>query len=400
MKRLSQESLDCIHQLLDNFWIVRKENPDLFYEIKQNEGFLRDYFKDYFRFKLVVGANFAKVEKFQVTPQPSTGISDFKEVKDYVIFYCVLAFLDGKASKQFALSDVCQAVVSYYPRNSKGIVSEDTPALTWKGNEGYKNRLSLVRALKEAVRRCLIEVMDKNIEDFQEKETNDALLRSTGLVKYFMRNISFNVEEKLTLNDIVMLQETQERELGVERKHLLYRKLFLEPALYKHEVSAADFDYLRQYGRHLNEHAEKYYDMNVDVYGSSAFLVKESVGTFRRFFPASNAESNLLIQFATLLRLKIIDDSDSLVEQKDGTVILTNIDLDILCRQLIDEHSHGWTTGLKSMSVAEVKNVIKNMLFEWKLAEATQEGDLKLYDVIGKFFEKPKEEKIKEHNND
>ncbi|MBW4081261.1 TIGR02678 family protein [Paenibacillus sp. S150] len=395
MKKLSQEFLNCIHQLLDSFWVVRKENPELFYEIKQNEGFLRDYFKDYFRFKLVVGTDFAKVEKFQVTPQPSTGISDFKEVKDYVIFYCVLAFLDGKASKQFALSDVCQAVVSYYPRSSKEKVGENTPALTWKGNEGYKNRLSLVRVLKEAVRRCLIEVMDKNIEDFQDRETNDALLRSTGLVKYFMRNISFNIEEKLTLNDIVLLQETQERELGVERRHLLYRKLFLEPALYRHEVLAVDFDYLRQYGRHLNEHAEKYYDMNVDVYGSSAFLVKENVGTFRRFFPASNAESNLVVQFATLLRLKIIDDNDSLLEQKDGTVILTNIDLDIMCRQLIDENSHGWTTGLKSMSVAEIKNIIKNMLFDWKLALSTQEGDLKLYDVIGRFFEKPKEEKNK-----
>ncbi|SLJ92157.1 MULTISPECIES: TIGR02678 family protein [unclassified Paenibacillus] len=395
MKKLSQESLNCIHQLLDNFWVVRKENPELFYEIKQNEGFLRDYFKDYFRFKLVVGTNFAKVEKFQVTPQPSTGILDFKELKDYIIFYCVLAFLDGKASKQFTLSDVCQAVVSYYPRSSKRSVNGSPLPLTWKGNEGYRNRLSLVRVLKEAVQRCLIEVIDKNIEDFQDRETNDALLRSTGLVKYFMRNIGFNIEGELTLNDIMLIQETQEQELGLERKHLLYRKLFLEPALYRHEVSASDFDYLKQYSRHLNEHAEKYYDMNLDVYGSSAFLVKENVSTFRRFFPASNAESNLLVQFATLLRLKIIDDNDSLVEQKDGTVILTNIDLDIMCRQLIDENSHGWTTGLKSMSITEIKNKIKNMLFEWKLAETTHEGDLKLYDVIGRFFEKPKEENNK-----
>lgn len=395
MKKLSQESLNCIHQLLDNFWVVRKENPEIFYEIKQNEGFLRDYFKDYFRFKLVIGTDFAKVEKFQVTPQASTGISDFKEVKDYVIFYCVLAFLDGKASKQFTLSDVCQAVVSYYPRSSKESVSEKPLPLTWKGNEGYKNRLSLVRVLKEAVRRCLIEVMDKNIEDFQDRETNDALLRSTRLVKYFMRNISFNIVEKMTFNDIVLLQETQERELGIERKHLLYRKLFLEPALYRHEVSGEDFDYLRQYGRHLNEHAEKYYDMNVDIYGSSAFLVKENTNTFQRFFPANNAESNLFIQFATLLRLKIIDENDSLVEHKDGTLILTNIDFDIICRQLIGEKSHGWTTGLKSMSINDIKNTIKNTLFEWKLAENTKEGDLKLYDVIGKFFEKPKEENIK-----
>ncbi|WP_419889384.1 TIGR02678 family protein [Paenibacillus xylanexedens] len=392
MKKLSQESLNCIHQLLDSFWIVRKENPDLFYEIKQNEGFLRDYFKDYFRFKLVVGTDFAKVEKFQVMPQSSTGISDFREIKDYVIFYCVLAFLDGKASKQFALSDVCQAVVSYYPRSSKEQFVKKVELLTWKGKEGYKNRQSLVRVLKEAVRCCLIEVMDKNIEDFQDRETNDALLRSTGLVKYFIRNISFNIEENMTLNDILSIQETQERELGVERRHLLYRKLFLEPAIYRDEVSAIDFDYIRQYSRHLNEHAEKYYEMNVDVYGSSAFLVKENVGTFRRFFPARNAESNLVIQFATLLRLKIIDNNDSLVEQKAGTVVLTNIDLDILCRQLIDENSHEWTTSLKSMSFPEIKNLITKKLFEWKLAASTQEGDLKLYDVIGRFFEKPKEE--------
>ncbi|MOA08418.1 hypothetical protein D3C78_1281810 [compost metagenome] len=51
--------------------------------------------------------------------------------------------------------------------------------------------------------------------------------------------------------------------------------------------------------------------------------------------------------------------------------------------------------GLKSMSITEIMNVIKNNLFEWKLAEITQEGDLKLYDVIGKFFEKPKEENNK-----
>ncbi|MGO4375546.1 DUF2398 family protein, partial [Paenibacillus sp. MCAF20] len=87
MKKPSQEFLECIHQLLDNFWIVRKDNPESFYEIKKNEVALRDYFKDYFRFKLVLGADFAKLEKFQITPQAANGISDFRETKDYVMFY-------------------------------------------------------------------------------------------------------------------------------------------------------------------------------------------------------------------------------------------------------------------------------------------------------------------------
>lgn len=393
MKKPSEEFLECIHQLLDNFWIVRKDNPELFYEIKKNEGDLRDYFKDYFRFKLVLGADFAKLEKFQITPQAATGISDFRETKDYVMFYCLLAFLDGKTSKQFTLSDVCQAVVSYYPRSGEDVgLVNSSPMLTWKGNDGYRNRLSLVRALKEAVRRFLIEVVDKNIEDFQDKETGDALLRSTGLVKYFMRNINFGLEAQMTLQDVVSMQETQERELGIERKHILYRKLFLEPALYKHEVQQADFEYLQQYGRHLNDHAETHYEMNLDVYDSSAFLVRDSVGTFRKFFPASNSEANLVIQFASLLRLKIIDNDDALTEQKDGSVVMTPTDMDMMCQYLVGEHSHTWTSSLKGMSITEIKKSIINTLLDWKLAEFTPEGELKLYDVIGRFFEKTKEE--------
>ncbi|GGE00006.1 TIGR02678 family protein [Paenibacillus nasutitermitis] len=396
MKKPSQEFLECIHQLLDNFWIVRKDNPELFYEIKKNEGALRDYFKDYFRFKLVLGADFAKLEKFQITPQAANGISDFRETKDYVMFYCILAFLDGKTSKQFTLSDVCQAVASYYPRSgTDSSLVDSSLTLTWKGNDGYRNRLSLVRALKETVRRCLIEVVDKNIEDFQDKETGDALLRSTGLVKYFMRNINFGLETKMTLHDVMSLQEMQERELGIERKHVLYRKLFLEPAMYKYEVPQADFEYLQQYGRYLNEHAETYYEMNLDVYDASAFLVRDSVGTFRKFFPASNSEANLVIQFASLLRLKIIDNDDALAEQKDGTVVLTPTDLDMMCRHLVGEHSHTWTSSLKGMSIPEIKKSIVNTLMDWKLAEVTKDSELKLYDVIGRFFEKSKEESSK-----
>lgn len=56
--------------------------------------------------------------------------------------------------------------------------------------------------------------------------------------------------------------------------------------------------------------------------------------------------------------------------------------------------------GPKSMSITEIKNTIKNMLFEWKLAETTQEGDLKLYDVIGRFLKNLKKKIIKEYDDD
>ncbi len=72
--------------------------------------------------------------------------------------------------------------------------------------------------------------------------------------------------------------------------------------------------------------------------------------------------------------------------KKDGTVVLTSTDMDMMCRHLVGEHSHTWTSGLKGMSITEIKNSIVNTLMDWKLADVTQDREIKLYDVIGRFF--------------
>lgn len=106
---------------MDSFWILRKDDEELYALIKHYEHQLRDYFKTYFRFKLLVENDFAKVEKFQVSPQFSVGISQFHDIKDYTMFYCFLAYLDGKGERQFTISDVCEAIVSYYPKRTNEI---------------------------------------------------------------------------------------------------------------------------------------------------------------------------------------------------------------------------------------------------------------------------------------
>jgi hypothetical protein len=72
---------------------------------------------------------------------------------------------------------------------------------------------------------------------------------------------------------------------------------------------------------------------------------------------------------------------------------MTPTDMDMMCQYLVGEHSHTWTSSLKAMSITEIKKSVINTLLDWKLAEFTPEGELKLYDVIGRFFEKTKEEK-------
>jgi uncharacterized protein (TIGR02678 family) len=371
---------------MDSFWILRKDDDELYALIKHYEHQLRDYFKTYFRFKLLVENDFAKVEKFQVSPQFSVGISEFHDIKDYTMFYCFLAYLDGKGERQFTISDVCEAIVSYYPKRTNEDGSMEEERIIWKEGQGYRNRLVLIRVLKEAKRRNLIEVIDRNIEDFRDKDSNDALLRGTGLVRYFIRNYGFNITQTHSLPDIINFQENQEGNLGTERRHYLYRKLFLEPVTYKHELEEADFDYIKQYGHHIQDHAESYYDMSLELYASTVMLVKKTTMRSEVVFPSDNAESNLMVQFATLLRDMVI--SDRVYPEPNGVIFLTGVDLDKIIRELVEKKSEDWTTGLKKLGVSGLKELIVRFLREWKFAYVTENGRIQIYDTLGRFDEK------------
>jgi uncharacterized protein (TIGR02678 family) len=387
MKNPTPEYYDCIQALLDNFWILRKDDAELFTYIKEYENNLRDYFKETFRFKLIVESHFAKVEKFQVRPTSAVTISGFKHVKDYVMFFCLLYFLEGKNERQFAISDVCDVIVAQFPSKiNKDDGTVENERITWVEAGGYQNRLALIRVLKEAEKRNLLFVIDKNIEDFGRGASNDALLRSTGLVKYFIRNYGFNIAEANHLNDVISLQEAQEKNLGVEMKHLIYRRLFLEPVCYKHELGEDVFTYLKQYGHHVNDHAERHYDMYLERYTNSVMLTKRSVSRSEKVFPSDNAESNVMVQFSTLLREKIENNEIDL--RNDGVISLTSADFDKIIEELKTRNDKAWTSEFNKKSMEALKSTILEFLLSWKFAEVLENHDIIIYDGIGRVTEK------------
>ncbi|WP_339289967.1 TIGR02678 family protein [Paenibacillus sp. FSL E2-0201] len=386
MKKLTDEYLECIQRLLDDFWVLRFENEELFFYIRQYEHELRTYFKDTFRFKLVVGSDFAKLEKFQLTPHPDMGIEVFKENKDYVFFFCLLAFLEGKTTQQFTISDVCEAIVSYFPERIGSDGLPETTLITWKEAEGYYNRLSLIRVLKEAERRHLIIVVDRELDGFRNSDSNDALLKSTGLGKYFIRNFGFDITKANSLDDVILMQTDQEKGLGIETKHKMYRRLFLEPVMYKDEAQGLEFDYLRTYGHHIGDHADKYYDMNFELYLNTAMLTRRTSRRNEFTFPADNAESNLVVQFASEVRSLYID--ESINPPANGKISLSVALIEGIVRTLIEQKSSKWTATLKAQSVHELIMTITKFLFKWNLARPLDDGGLMLYDATVRFDEK------------
>lgn len=55
-----------IRELLTNFWIVKEESPDLYYEIKRKQNIIKDFVTKTLGSKLIIHDRFIKLEKILV----------------------------------------------------------------------------------------------------------------------------------------------------------------------------------------------------------------------------------------------------------------------------------------------------------------------------------------------
>jgi uncharacterized protein (TIGR02678 family) len=374
--------------------VIRREETELYNEIvdKKNEKALRKYFFETFRFTLSVEPDYVKLEKIPADPHAFMGIEKFSSSQDYVFFYLILAFLEEKHGRQFSLSSLCEFIMLNYPRvennqNPKYDRQEPFWKVGWTtGSQGYINRMSLIRVLKEAKARYLIEEVDQDIHGFKEDATHDVLLRSTGMLRYFMRRFGYNINEAKCLRDIKELQEESEKALGLERRHYLYRKLLLEPVIYEHEVSSDDFEYLRKYGHTIQNHLEQWYDAELEVYSHTAMITQQEISYGDKVFPDGTAQSNIAVQISSLVRRKI--KAGEMVPSKWGTLLISNYELERLFAELSVAKKSDWTTEFRDMSVKKLTEEMFSYLCNWKFADIKDENTVILYDTIGRVAEK------------
>jgi len=143
------QAREAAEHLLEQFWILRDEEPEKYQAVREREQVLRTYFLDKPGFRLVLHRYFAKLEKIPAEPESWMGIQDFQQARDYAVLCCLLAYLEGKAvDEQFLLSELCEELRTFYP-------GEDT--LDWTH---YEHRKSLVRVLRKAAELGIVKVVD------------------------------------------------------------------------------------------------------------------------------------------------------------------------------------------------------------------------------------------------
>lgn len=355
--QLARGSFDELAQeaaadLLQQFWVLRRREPDKYSRIRSRERVLNKWFMDKAGLRLVVHRHFAKLEKVPATAQPWMGIQAFQHTRDYVLFCCLLAFLEGRAvEEQFLLSMVCEELLVLYPRPDE---------LDWNN---YEHRKALVRVMYQAEELGLLAAVDGEVEQFSHGEA-EVLYEVMPVARYFLRGFTRDVAELGTPTEILaseLAADTTDR-----RRHRVYRQLLFCPALYSEGSEDGDFLYLRNFRNRLREDLETNFNLQFELYRNVALLTLPERWSSHQYFPDNKTISDIAVQFAGLAREKRREEGIEL--QYDGSMLLPPASFVAWVAECAQRYAHGWSKQYREAEVSIVAKDLLGVLVEWQLA--------------------------------
>lgn len=388
MERKKQLFDDAARQaaehLLEEFWIIREEDPEIYQLVRERESALRTYFLEKLGYHLIVHRAFARLEKVPVEPESWMGIQSFKHIRDYGLFCCLLAYLESKnIDEQFLLSDLCEELQSLYPGEE---------GLDWTQ---YEHRKSLVRVLQTAAELRVVKLVDGDISGFNYQETYEALFEVPLVSRYFMRSCPKDLS-LFQSKEQILEAEWQEVEdsTGLKRRHRVYRQLILSPVMYASKNSDPDFLYLRNFRNRIREDIERHTDFQFELYRNEAMLTLPERKARFTVFPDNKAIADITMQFASFVRRQREDEDIPL--QHDGSLCLTPADFEKRVMHCKNLYGMGWSKQYREASLSETAEDLLNYLIDWKMARLDKEtGVIYLLPLLARTICKYPEDYVK-----
>lgn len=388
-KQIKEEVRRCIRLLIERFWITREDDEALYYLIKDNEAEIKPFFRDTFRYRLIITHELVKLEKIPVKTYNWMGNKDiknqtiFRRQRDYVFLFCLLAFLEGKGKDdQFSLQNICEAIQAYYPQSDDDMGEHVT--IIWKEGSGYQNRLSLIRVLKYAIKMKLIVDVDQYLEDFAADATHDVLFERTPYVSYFIRDFK-DLFSWNSFTDFTAFLENENSEY-VDGKHRFYRRLFLEPIVYHHEITPEEQDYVKRFYHAIENNIHRYTGYEYERYKHNSVLTKTLMVQGEVLHPAENMLTNLILRLAGYLLEGPTDYEFSFTKEMD----ISNNEMHQILTKLKESDGRYWSKSFKQMTSEQLRVAVTNYLVNWNFAEVKDDRTLTIkegmFRIVGDYL--------------
>jgi len=370
-KPVDEKTREAVRYLLQNFWISREQDPELYHLVQEQSQDLRNFFMQKMGLTLQIHRQFVRLLKVPVAPDPAQGIPSFNDKLDYVLFCCLLAYMEDH--DQFLLQKFCEDQLC-----------PNLFALDWTK---YNQRMSLIRAIKTAISYGLLQPQEGEIDTFSSDNYQqcEVLLDVTDMAPYFMRVFSKSLTQYKSADEFKIHQGTIiHPEESVQRRHRIYRWLLFSPAVHRTEIGEEDFQYLRKHRHRIQDDFNQYTDLQLEIYNNVAFLVypEDEYGQHR--LPVLNkTQDNLVLLFAREVRRK--KGEQALRLQPDGSIHITYAEFENWLSKVKDENHRYLPKKYRVMKVSDLSQELLLVLKKWKMATMENDTDIiQLQPLLGR----------------
>jgi uncharacterized protein (TIGR02678 family) len=167
----------------------------------------------------------------------------------------------------------------------------------------------------------------------------------------------------------VVYPETVDGELR-KRRHRIYRRLLLEPAVADREWMPEELYYVQTQRRTLSDQLQFMFGMEGSRYREGLFFFHPELSGECSLFPTAAGISDLVLLFAGELRRRLGSRDWYVTEQ--GAVELTRTDVEGMLYWLKQKYGEYWGKEHREMNLVELAAALTSHMAEWKLGFWTE----------------------------
>lgn len=359
---LSDRKKKCMNALLNRPWISKENDSQLYYWIKEQYSELRDWFRQYPGYSLMINSKVVKLEKTPVIAYSWMGFQEFREPLDYALFTYSLWFLEGKAERdQFLLTDLVKEVRDY--------MIEQSMEVNWKN---YFHRLSMARALKKLKSLDVLQAVDGHEANWAttNDEKNDVLYECTFNSRYVLRNFPKDLSEYTNMADMseTMNYGDEQDGLNNRRRHHMYRRFLIEPIVLDAQWQDELF-YFHGQRKNILTQLKNMFGWEGSRYQEGIIFFEPELMADAELFPTLSSISDLAMLVCGIVRNDVIQSNLKTIADENGVVRLTKSELERILIKLKEENGEYWINDYRKMKSPDLAEEVCNHLEEWGFGE-------------------------------
>lgn len=364
--------------LLYNFWIVKEEDSDMYYQIKYNQNKIKDFVAKNLGSNLIIHDRFIKLEKIPTILKYNSGIDGFTGVLDYVILTLFLMYLEDKTkSDKFILSEL----IDYIKNTSITLELDHVP--DWNNTQ---DRKSLINVIKFLIDINVIKVKDETKVSFIESKDAQALYEVTGISNYVMRLFDTQINDIFKPEEFIKNEFlTQDEARGDVRRYRNFRNILYTPMLSSKDMTISDLDYIKKNRYYIKNEISKALDMEVEITHNMAILYDDPNSIEKDNFPNTKKITEIVLMVNT----KILEDlkSGKLILDEYETIRVKENYLETIIYDIRDKKKP--YIGKTNLDLTKEKfyDIVSGYMEKYNMI-TKENDDVTIYPVIGRMIGK------------